>query len=85
MVPLFFHSESGETRFVLLNKALCEACWDCVEKCHRQVIDKIDFWFHRHARIVAPDLCTGCLKCVKACASGALTAKTQAIRMLTEH
>jgi ferredoxin len=73
----FLRSKQAQTRFVQLDTSLCEACWKCVGRCHRQVIDRIDLWFHKHARIAFPDQCTGCLKCVKACESGAFTARPQ--------
>jgi NAD-dependent dihydropyrimidine dehydrogenase PreA subunit len=72
----FFHSRQSSTRFVQLNKKNCTACWSCVEECHKDVLDRIDVFGHRHAKIAHPELCAGCLKCVKACPSGAITAIT---------
>lgn len=45
----------------------CIACWKCVETCPRNVLGKVAFLWHRHARIVAPENCIGCGKCVSAC------------------
>jgi 2-oxoglutarate ferredoxin oxidoreductase subunit delta len=50
----------------------CEACWDCVEACPKQVLGKIDVIWHRHAIIRNAEACNGCKKCVRACESGAI-------------
>jgi NAD-dependent dihydropyrimidine dehydrogenase PreA subunit len=61
-----------ETGFIVLDARVCGACWKCVEACPRQVLGRLTVLFHRHARIVAPDACIGCLKCVGVCETGAL-------------
>jgi Fe-S-cluster-containing hydrogenase component 2 len=38
------------------------------------VLGRHVFLFHRHAVISAPEKCTGCLRCVQACAFGVIEA-----------
>ncbi|MBR1881831.1 MAG: ferredoxin family protein [Muribaculaceae bacterium] len=52
----------------------CEACWQCVENCPKQVFGKVKFLWHKHARIDNPNACIGCKKCVRVCEHGAITA-----------
>lgn len=68
----FLKRNHVESRFVRLNTRKCEACWKCLEKCPSQVIGKVDLLWHKHALIKNACDCTGCLRCVKACESGAL-------------
>ena len=62
-----------QTEYVQFDPRKCQACWECVEACKKQVISKVDLPFHRHANIVSPDKCIGCKKCVKVCQHGAMT------------
>jgi len=64
---------SAHPPFIQLNTHNCEACWKCLDVCPKQVFGRINIFFHKHAKIVAPQKCTGCMKCVKVCAYGALT------------
>jgi ferredoxin len=61
------------TAHVALDRGLCEACWQCIDACPNAVLGRVKFGPHRHAIVRSPDDCTGCLACVKACESGALT------------
>jgi len=61
------------TKHIQCNSSNCVACWKCVSVCPNEVLGKIDFFFHRHAKIVKPDKCTGCMNCVKVCKEQALT------------
>jgi Fe-S-cluster-containing hydrogenase component 2 len=61
------------TPFVVLDRSRCTACWDCIAVCPESVFGKIVVWHHRHAVVNAGDLCSGCRRCVKACAAGALS------------
>lgn len=63
-----------QTAHIQLDSRKCQACWACVEACPKQVLGKIDFPFHKHAKIVNPDACIGCKKCVKECEHDAITA-----------
>jgi len=62
------------TLAIQLNTKHCKACWKCLEACPKQVFGKIDFFFHKHAKIVKAKNCIGCLKCIKVCPHGALSA-----------
>lgn len=64
--------EHFKAKFVKLDTKKCEACWKCFESCSKEVIGKVDFFFHKHAKISKPDNCSGCLKCVKVCEYEAL-------------
>jgi ferredoxin len=77
MTTSLFHSERMQTRHIQLNPGLCHACWQCVDACQSNVLGRIDFLGHRHARIKNPDQCTGCLNCVQVCEHGALEAAPQ--------
>jgi 2-oxoglutarate ferredoxin oxidoreductase subunit delta len=68
---MFFNQKHTQTPFVKLNTQKCKACWECINNCSNQVINKIDLPWHRHALIVKPDFCTGCLNCVSVCQYGA--------------
>jgi uncharacterized Fe-S center protein len=65
-------SRHSETRYILLNTSRCKACWECVDVCPQHVLGKIDFHFHRHARIDRSKKCKGCLRCIKACSNQAI-------------
>jgi NAD-dependent dihydropyrimidine dehydrogenase PreA subunit len=71
-----FRRESG-TAFIRLDTSACTACWKCYDACHKHVLGKIKFFGHKHIKIASAELCAGCLKCVKVCASGAITAIPQ--------
>ena len=71
------------TPFVLFDKHSCEACWKCVERCHKRVIGKINLFVHKHAKLKNPEECTGCLKCVKTCPNGAFTPIVQSPRTVS--
>lgn len=66
------HNHSG-TAFILLDTGKCEACWKCRDKCHKKVIGRVNVFWHKHARIVNGNDCTGCLKCIKVCEYNAIT------------
>ena len=71
---MFLHrSHHTSTKFIQLDTRACEACWKCVEVCHKHALGKVDILGHRHARIADADSCAGCLKCIKACEHGAIT------------
>jgi 2-oxoglutarate ferredoxin oxidoreductase subunit delta len=64
---MFFNREHTRTPFVQLDTQKCKACWECIKNCSNQVIGKIDFPWHKHALIIEPDACTGCLNCISIC------------------
>ena len=61
------------TPYISIDPHLCKACFKCVANCPKQVIGKVNFWFHKHAKIVEADACIGCKKCVKTCEHKAIT------------
>lgn len=72
----FTRRRRNATQFVTLDTSRCQACWQCVEECHRKVIGKVSILYHRHVVITDAGACGGCLKCVRTCAHGAFTANT---------
>ncbi len=74
-MPKHFHpGRHTSTEFISINTHLCKACWACVETCSRQVIDKVEFFNHKHAHISQKERCKGCFKCVRVCPNGAISA-----------
>jgi 2-oxoglutarate ferredoxin oxidoreductase subunit delta len=69
----FFNQEHIKTRFVVLDTKKCEACWKCLDVCTNKVIGRINLPWHKHARFINQSACTGCMKCVKGCNTGALS------------
>jgi 2-oxoglutarate ferredoxin oxidoreductase subunit delta len=67
MRPFFFSREHTCTKYIILDTSKCRACWECIESCPNNVINKIDLPWHKHAIVADPGKCTGCLKCVKTC------------------
>jgi len=63
-----------ETLFISLDTSRCKACWRCVQVCPQLVFGKVDFLFHRHARIDRAENCKGCLLCLEACSHQAILA-----------
>lgn len=59
--------EHRKTRYICLDTRLCQACWECVRVCRKNVFGKIDFLGHKHARIDNTANCTGCRACLQAC------------------
>ena len=71
MRPKLFSREGARTVYIQLDTSKCKACWKCLRGCKNQVIGKVEFLRHKHARIVNPDACNGCLNCDKTCQYGA--------------
>lgn len=63
----------NRTEYVQFDSRKCIACWKCQTACEKHVIGKVDFFFHKHARLVNSEACIGCLKCVKVCEPHALS------------
>lgn len=55
------------TKYVAMNPHHCMACWECIEKCPKNIIGKADASWHRHVIFKDPDACIGCGRCIKAC------------------
>ncbi len=60
------------TAFIELDRHRCQACWECIDACPNGVLNKIDFFAHRHAHVRHAEACKGCARCVRACPSGAI-------------
>lgn len=60
------------TEYMAVNTRLCQACWKCVAVCPGKVLGRVDFFFHKHVRIVNRENCTGCGACAKVCPEGAI-------------
>jgi MinD superfamily P-loop ATPase len=73
----FINREHASTAFVLLDRKKCEACWKCQEGCLNNVIGRINMPWHKHVKFVKKSNCTGCMKCVKICATGAISSLTK--------
>jgi uncharacterized Fe-S center protein len=66
------HSKQSKTMFIQLDKRKCEACWKCIESCKKNVLGKIDIWFHKHSKIRNAENCVGCGSCARVCEYGAI-------------
>ncbi|MDR2847529.1 MAG: 4Fe-4S binding protein [Bacteroidales bacterium] len=65
-------SHSWKIPAILINHHQCKACWKCLDACPQKVLGKVNFLWHKHAKMSHPDKCIGCLKCVKTCPHGAI-------------
>lgn len=66
-------TNSTHTSFVQLDTRKCKACWKCQDCCPEEVIGKVDIIIHKHALIINPQRCLGCMKYVKTCPYGAFS------------
>jgi len=64
--------EALSTKHIFINTHNCKACWKCYEACKRNVIGRVNLFFHKHAKINNADKCTGCLLCIKVCSHNAI-------------
>jgi len=60
------------TAFVRLNIETCTACWECLDVCPGNVMDKSFLYIAntlivKHVLIYNAEKCSGCLKCIKVC------------------
>jgi len=76
-MTLRFEPLVPSTRFVRLYAKNCSACWKCLAICPAKVIGRVNLPWHKHARFRNVEACTGCLKCIRACESGALLRNLQ--------
>jgi len=72
-----FNRNHTFTEYVRLNTHRCVACWKCIDNCPKKVFGKVDLPWHKHALIINPEGCSGCLRCVKGCEHGALVDKKE--------
>lgn len=59
------------TKYIQLDTHKCKACLKCLKGCPDKVIGKVDLPWHKHAKIVKPENCSGCMNCISACKFGA--------------
>lgn len=69
-----FSSSDESCDFVIMQmeatpngRIYCIGCWKCMDACPKQVLGKVKFLWHHHAKISNSDACIGCMKCVKVC------------------
>lgn len=55
------------TAYVAMNPSQCKACWACIEKCPKKVIDKTGFFLRKHIIFKNGNECIGCGKCIETC------------------
>lgn len=73
-----------QSKFVAVNPHRCEACWQCVEACPKQVIGKINLWVHKHVYIEHPSACIGCKKCIRVCPHDAIRERKTSAQRVSE-
>ena len=62
-----------QTKYIHIDTKKCKACWQCIESCKNKVIDKVNIFFHKHAKIKNAESCVGCYKCVEICENLAIS------------
>lgn len=50
----------------------CDACWNCIDTCPNQSLEKANNGTKNHTKVKADD-CIDCYLCVDQCNTGALT------------
>jgi len=70
--------DTTHTAFVQLDIDTCMACWECIEVCPNNVMDKsflyiADTLILKHVLMYDASECSGCLKCIKTCQSNAIS------------
>ena len=61
------------TEHIFINPHNCKACWECIKKCNKKVIGKINILgLHKHIKLVKQDECVGCMQCLKECKYNAI-------------
>ncbi len=73
MNPFLSFQAKSRTAYIKLDTRKCMACWHCLTRCPVGVIGKIDLPWHRHAVVINPSACRGCLRCQEICINGAFS------------
>lgn len=78
MESKLFKRNNTYTAFVKLDTYSCTACWECIDACPNNVIDKSflfigDTMAHEHVLMYNATECTGCKKCIQACKFNAIS------------
>jgi ferredoxin len=71
------------TGHVWANTRNCQACWECVDGCPKQVIGKVGFLWHKHIVFKNSENCSGCQKCLQTCPHGVFSETMPDIEPLT--
>lgn len=58
------------TAYVKMFPRQCQACWECVDACPKDVIGRVNLPWHKHVVFKDADACIGCGKCIKTCPHG---------------
>ncbi len=73
MKAKLFARQPSQTPFIMLESKKCQACWQCLDACENEVLERVSILKHRHANIDSGGNCTGCLQCMAVCEAGAIT------------
>ena len=80
-----FRRRGQGTEYIAVNTRLCVACWQCVESCKKNVLGSMNFWIHKHVRIVNAQNCVGCGACAKICPTGAIYQWQKPVSKIVEN
>ncbi len=53
----------------------CVGCWKCIERCHHNVLAKVELPLQKYIVVDSAENCIGCLHCMSVC-------RYQAIRVV---
>ena len=72
MKTTLLKNNTTQTAFVQLYIQACTACWECIDTCPHNVIDKsflyiFETLINKHVLMFNPSECTGCMKCIDSC------------------
>ena len=74
----FLKHDDTRTAFVRLDIQSCSACWECLDTCSNNVMDKSFLYIGgtmilAHVLMYEASECSGCLKCVESCKFNAIS------------
>lgn len=52
---------------IQIDKNKCVACGKCIDRCHYNVLSKVELPFHKYAAVEHIENCIGCLHCMSIC------------------
>ena len=82
MKTTLLKNNTTHTAFVQLNIQACTACWECIDTCPNNVIDKsflyiFETLINKHVLMINASKCSGCLKCIDSCKFDAISVVNQ--------